>query len=557
MPQRIPKHFHFVFGLKPQTKPFELMHYLCLASCMEVNQPERITLYCHYMPHGPYWECIRERLEVVQVALPTVVNEYEYADPELRPLRYAHLADFVRLDQLIEYGGVYADIDTLFLKPIPEEYFDASFVIGREPDVFDAETQTGTPSLCNALLMSEPQAPFAIAWRDGMEDAFDGTWSNHSTLLPARLSEQHPDWVRVVDQDVFYSVAPSPTALFCLFEDDGPSRNQFPPEACSIHLWEHLWRDEGRQDFSMFHLGLLSEEYVRSGRTMYAAHAAAYLPPPSPPAAPQAKPWLPEAKEWLRALGGVALLPVLRALGFRGGHLGLARGYFASRAATRSFQTRGSWDRLVMRWVLRWDEYGVLEMGLGASDAVIDVGGHIGSFTFAAWWAGSRRICTFEPDPENFTLLDANTGRLAGVTLQQAALVRGDLEAGAVELARYNGNNTGSSSVLFGGDREVPARSVDTLLRELGSVRLLKLDCEGSEFPILLTSRELARVQMIVGEYHEVPAASMNQLAVAARVEGVDAYDAGTLGRHLQAAGFQFTSRATDRGIGTFRAVRV
>ena len=45
--------------------------------------------------------------------------------------RYAHHADFVRLAALIEYGGVYADIDALFLRPFPDELFSEPFVIGE------------------------------------------------------------------------------------------------------------------------------------------------------------------------------------------------------------------------------------------------------------------------------------------------------------------------------------------------------------------------------------------------------------------------------------------
>ena len=34
----IPNVYHFVFGLRPQTEPFHLMFYLCLASCLAVNR---------------------------------------------------------------------------------------------------------------------------------------------------------------------------------------------------------------------------------------------------------------------------------------------------------------------------------------------------------------------------------------------------------------------------------------------------------------------------------------------------------------------------------------
>jgi hypothetical protein len=57
-------------------------------------------------------------------------------------------------------------------------------------------------------------------------------------------------------------------------------------------------------------------------------------------------------------------------------------------------------------------------------------------------------------------------------------------------------------------------------------VRLLKMDCEGSEWPLLYTSSELDRVQAVCGEYHEIPqadgeweyewnAAGLNQFLVA------------------------------------------
>ena len=36
----------------------------------------------------------------------------------------SHEADFVRLDALIAHGGVYADIDTLFVHPVPARLFD-------------------------------------------------------------------------------------------------------------------------------------------------------------------------------------------------------------------------------------------------------------------------------------------------------------------------------------------------------------------------------------------------------------------------------------------------
>ena len=101
--------------------------------------------------------------------------------------RYAHHADFIRLDALIEHGGVYADIDTIFVRAFPDELFAAPFVIGREPPVRDERTGEWRPSLCNALLMSEPGAAFARAWRERMAAALNGTLEQ-SQRLPAGAS---------------------------------------------------------------------------------------------------------------------------------------------------------------------------------------------------------------------------------------------------------------------------------------------------------------------------------------------------------------------------------
>lgn len=57
----IPNRYHFIYGLRRQTEPFQLLHYLCLESCIRVNRPESIRMYYHYEPYGPYGDLIRPR----------------------------------------------------------------------------------------------------------------------------------------------------------------------------------------------------------------------------------------------------------------------------------------------------------------------------------------------------------------------------------------------------------------------------------------------------------------------------------------------------------------
>lgn len=277
---RIPKVFHFVLGLRDEPEPLHLVHYLCLRSCIEVNQPDEVVLHLGHEPRGRYWDLIRPELTILPAGPAAEVMAHDYDEREVPArLRYAHHSDFVRLDALIEHGGVYADIDTIFVAPIPDELYDESFVLGREAPVPDERTGQLRPSLCNALLMSEPGAPFAVTWRAQMAGALSG-WSDHSTLLPHRLSQQHPELVHIEPERTFYPYMWTSEDLHRLFEENDPDLGG----ACSIHLWSHLWWDKGRTDFSAFHAGLLTEHRIRTIDTTYHRLARPYLPPFDPDA---------------------------------------------------------------------------------------------------------------------------------------------------------------------------------------------------------------------------------------------------------------------------------
>lgn len=269
----IPKVFHFVFGLRKQTEQFHLTFYLCLKSCLEINKPDRIYFYYHHLPYGRYWDLIKPHLTLVKVPLRKGL-EKAYTSSTNLPFSYAHQADFIRVEKVLEHGGVYADIDTLFVNPLPDSLYRHSFVIGQEDDVFCDKRQRFRPSLCNAFFMGAPQAPFLREWLRLMPAYFDGTWSNHSCYLPYVLSERHPDWVHVQSARAFYRYMWTQDDLERLFrgcEDPGPG-------VYSIHLWNHLWWDRRRVDFSDFHAGLITEKRIRTEDTTYNLLARPFLP---------------------------------------------------------------------------------------------------------------------------------------------------------------------------------------------------------------------------------------------------------------------------------------
>lgn len=274
---RIPRHFHFVFGLRPQTEPFHVVYYLCLESCLRVNRPERLTVHLHHEPHGPWWDRIRGRIEVARGIPSEHVRDEAYRGHE-REFSYAHHADFIRLDRLIEHGGVYADMDTLFVRPYPDEWFrEESCVLGREAPVPASPGAEPRPSVCNAVILAERGAPFLRAWREAMPREFDGSWSRHSCDLAHRLAAERAEWVRVVEEEAFYPFMWTVGDLRALLEE----RREPPAGAYSVHLWNHLWWDARRTDFSAFNQERLTPRFIRGGGNTYAWAARRFLPPRS------------------------------------------------------------------------------------------------------------------------------------------------------------------------------------------------------------------------------------------------------------------------------------
>ena len=250
------------------------MYYLCLESCIQVNNPQAVYFYYVHEPFGPYWELIKPQLTLVKVSPNQFVEKFKYPKIGRKRLSYAHHADFIRIEKLLEKGGVYADMDTLFIEKLPPHLFEKPFVLGREPDIYSETTEKKERSLCNALIMAEPNAEFAQKWLERMYSHFDGSWSNHSTVLPQKLSEQYPGEIHIVPQKSFYHFEWTKRGLKDLFERNVGELE----EVYSIHLWKHLWFSSWKNDFSSFNGSLLNEEYINLESTTYARLAKPYLP---------------------------------------------------------------------------------------------------------------------------------------------------------------------------------------------------------------------------------------------------------------------------------------
>ncbi len=136
---------------------------------------------------------------------------------------------------------------------------------------------------------------------------------------------------------------------------------------------------------------------------------------------------------------------------------------------------------------------------------IIDCGANIGLSViyFKHLWPEAR-VIAFEPDPQNFAVLERNVKafELADVTLHQKAVwhAEGELafQATGSLASRVVPDGVGAETI-----RVAAARLKDCLA---GTVDFLKLDIEGAEGDVLLDCADsLANVEHLFVEYHDQP----------------------------------------------------
>ena len=145
---------------------------------------------------------------------------------------------------------------------------------------------------------------------------------------------------------------------------------------------------------------------------------------------------------------------------------------------------------------------------------VVDIGAGVGDFSIlAAYSHPSTRVIAYEPFAGSFELLGKNiaTNHIENIFPFEQAVWR---ERGMVSLDQTSGEPLQISSNQAGEDgsagnaRGVQAISLQDVLdkQAVERIDLLKLDCEGAEYPILMDAAQetLSKVDRIIMEYHDL-----------------------------------------------------
>lgn len=223
---RIPKLLHYTFGLAKDFggKPWSLLHHTCLTSAVQRIKPDQVRFYYEYEPTGPWWQLSRKLVTPIQIKAPREVHG--------RPLLHvAHRADVVRLQKLVEFGGIYLDADVLVQHSF-DDLLNESAVLGREGIEDDTR-------MANAVILAEPNAPFLVRWLDHYRSfrstGRDEYWNEHSVKLPAQLAQEFPSEIHVLPPTAFFWPLWTPEHIKWIFDSNKPIGLD---GVYANHLWE-------------------------------------------------------------------------------------------------------------------------------------------------------------------------------------------------------------------------------------------------------------------------------------------------------------------------------
>ncbi|XP_076450396.1 uncharacterized protein LOC143286643 [Babylonia areolata] len=180
---RVPRLAHYVwFGKERRAMP--LHFFVGVLSVVRFLRPCLIVFHGDLLPSGVLWQALVQLVPAI-LHLPTPRPREVFGRVIKVP---EHSADVTRLRVLLEYGGVYLDTDQYLLRPVTDLLNDSTTIGIERPG----------ENCGNGLIFSEPGSPFLRLWLERYSTFNDTQWAEHSTVVPYRLSREHPDLVRVV-----------------------------------------------------------------------------------------------------------------------------------------------------------------------------------------------------------------------------------------------------------------------------------------------------------------------------------------------------------------------
>ena len=233
---RIPRIVHFVVGQgdRPNTqhrftpsKPFMFLNYLIVLAARRQLRPEKIYIHYYTEPNTFWWNQTKQDPDINVTLVKTRLVESIFN----RSLdHHAHRGDIMRLEVLINYGGIYFDTDVLALRSFES--------LRNLSDVVMANQDYDTKTACSAVIIAKKNASFLRRVYDAYQSFDEGCWDCHSVRITGELATIYSHEVKLLPTASFFSPGWYEPDLFFRNNSYNFSSNY------ASHLWNTVNNDE-------------------------------------------------------------------------------------------------------------------------------------------------------------------------------------------------------------------------------------------------------------------------------------------------------------------------
>jgi hypothetical protein len=219
----IPKVIHYIFGLREDFcgKPFTDFHLLNIVTACRLNPAYKIKVHYYYEPDCWQFRALHNFCEVIKLdSIPSTIAG--------KPVKWGeHACDYLRVNILLQEGGIYLDADVVCIKPF-DDLLDFDCIMGLE---YSGKTTWG---LCNATILAKKGSEFLRLWKDNYDAHYiNDSWNTDSVIVPYDLAVKNPKTIRTASPDFFFKYPWDSHGFTMMFKAVAPV-----DYAYTLHLYE-------------------------------------------------------------------------------------------------------------------------------------------------------------------------------------------------------------------------------------------------------------------------------------------------------------------------------
>ena len=193
----IPKIGHYVYlGSETVTeKELNFEFYMSIISLLGIAKVNCVYIHGTVKFKGKFWNHLMKKNMCVRWhywPLPKHVWQQPLSN------KIAHLADIIRAQIFMQYGGLHMDPDAFFIHPLPDHYWHYEAIVGL--DAYFICPGVGVPKELKTnfnlgVCLSMPGSRFFAKYQEAQKAYHDSLWSYNSGGKPSQIFDRFPELV--------------------------------------------------------------------------------------------------------------------------------------------------------------------------------------------------------------------------------------------------------------------------------------------------------------------------------------------------------------------------